>query len=173
MTSTTTGKSKKATKAVKTKLSGKRSYQKGIMEWRKEFHEDIHHQVELHADKAFTKRRYQSAKEFSSHCWYLAERINNIGIVWDITKSVTRSAISTKAVEHAHENTLISAAFRERLMLAVTSVNACAACSYAHARAALTEGLDENEIDALLSGHFEQCPKDEQPALLYAQHWAE
>ena len=68
---------------------------------------------------------------------------------------------------------IIDGAFRERLMLTVTSVNRCRYCSYAHARQALVEGIDEDEVSALQGGILEDCPKDELPGLLYAQHWAE
>ncbi len=61
-------------------------------------------------------------------------------------------------------------AFRERLMLVVTSVNGCRYCSYAHAREALAE---QEEIDALGEGMFASSPREEVPALLYVQHWAE
>jgi AhpD family alkylhydroperoxidase len=64
-------------------------------------------------------------------------------------------------------------AFRERLMLAVTAVNQCRYCSYAHARMALVAGLSTEEIQALNDGILEGAPPDQYPALLYAQHWAE
>lgn len=64
-------------------------------------------------------------------------------------------------------------AFRERLMLAVTAVNQCRYCSYAHARMALVAGLSREEIQALNNGVLEGAPPDQYPALLYAQHWAE
>jgi len=68
---------------------------------------------------------------------------------------------------------VIAPAFRERLMLVVTEVNGCRYCSYAHARAALSEGVPQKEIEALAGGVFEGGPPEELPALLYAQHWAE
>jgi AhpD family alkylhydroperoxidase len=68
---------------------------------------------------------------------------------------------------------LIDTAFRERLMLAVTAVNGCSYCSYAHARQALAEGIDSGEVEALQDGVVENSPGEEVPALLYAQHWAE
>jgi AhpD family alkylhydroperoxidase len=67
----------------------------------------------------------------------------------------------------------IDAAFRERLMLAVTAVNGCSYCSYAHARQALAAGMDCGEVEALQDGVVENSPREEIPALLYAQHWAE
>lgn len=67
----------------------------------------------------------------------------------------------------------ISSAFRERLMLAVTGVNECSACTYIHSTIALTEGITQADIDLLLSGDFTIAPEHEIPALLYAQSWAE
>jgi AhpD family alkylhydroperoxidase len=68
---------------------------------------------------------------------------------------------------------IISPSFRERLMLAVTQVNQCRYCSYAHAREALSKGMSREEIEALGKGMFDASPPEETPALLYAQHWAE
>jgi AhpD family alkylhydroperoxidase len=68
---------------------------------------------------------------------------------------------------------LLDAAFRERLMLAVTAVNGCRYCSFAHAKQALAEGINEREVRALQDGKLRDSPKEELPALLYAQHWAE
>jgi AhpD family alkylhydroperoxidase len=68
---------------------------------------------------------------------------------------------------------IIDGPFRERLMLAVTAVNRCKYCSYAHAKQALVEGLKAEEIKALQDGILDDCPESELPGLLYAQHWAE
>jgi AhpD family alkylhydroperoxidase len=68
---------------------------------------------------------------------------------------------------------LIDAAFRERLMLAVTAVNGCRHCSYVHAKQALVAGISEEEVAALQEGDLGGAPEEELPALLYAQHWAE
>jgi AhpD family alkylhydroperoxidase len=67
----------------------------------------------------------------------------------------------------------LSPAFRERLMMVVTAVNACRYCSYYHAREALAAGIPQDEIDRLLSGAVEAYDPREATALLYAQHWAE
>ena len=68
---------------------------------------------------------------------------------------------------------LISQAFRERLMLAVTAVNGCRYCSYFHSRQALRSGIRTEEIRELLAGDVANCPQDEAVAVAYAQHWAE
>ncbi len=58
-------------------------------------------------------------------------------------------------------------------MLAVTEVNGCRYCQYAHAKMALKSGLTEDEIMSMAEGAFHHCPPEEVPALLYVQHWAE
>lgn len=78
-----------------------------------------------------------------------------------------------KLIKPLMRGELISDSFRERIMLAVTEVNGCRYCQYAHAKMALDAGLDPAEIDSLSAGVFNHCPPDEVPALLYAQHWAE
>lgn len=61
----------------------------------------------------------------------------------------------------------------ERIMLAVTEVNGCAACSYAHTKMALREGIDNEEIVAMLSGNTDTVPAQEAKAIMFAQHFAE
>jgi AhpD family alkylhydroperoxidase len=68
---------------------------------------------------------------------------------------------------------LIPAAFRERLMLAVTAVNGCRYCSYFHTRQALQSGIESDEIKRLLAGDVAGCPEEEVVAVFYAQHWAD
>jgi len=68
---------------------------------------------------------------------------------------------------------LISPAFRERLMLAVTAVNGCRYCSYFHTKQALKSGVSPEEIGRLLSGDVDACPEEEATAVMYAQHWSE
>ncbi len=53
---------------------------------------------------------------------------------------------------------LISPAFRERLMLTVTSVNNCRFCSYVHSKQALLSGLSKEETEMLLKGVIDNCP---------------
>jgi AhpD family alkylhydroperoxidase len=78
-----------------------------------------------------------------------------------------------KEIRYLMKGDVITPTLRERLMLTVTQVNQCRYCSYAHAREALSEGISQQEIQALGKGMFEESPLEEVPALLYAQHWAE
>ena len=81
-----------------------------------------------------------------------------------------------RAMPVIHRNTksnLVSQAFQERLMLAVTEVNGCAICSYEHAKLALEAGLSKDEIEGILAGLGDSIPETEKPAILFAQYYAE
>jgi AhpD family alkylhydroperoxidase len=67
----------------------------------------------------------------------------------------------------------ISKQFSERLQLAVTEVNGCAACSYAHAYMALNAGMSSEEIKSFLSGNNDFVKPEEAKAIAFAQHYAE
>ncbi|MGD9116581.1 MAG: carboxymuconolactone decarboxylase family protein [Dehalococcoidia bacterium] len=101
----------------------------------------------------FRKRIYRNPKEFFSDLW-----------------SNLRHG---RQLRQAREKGLVTPAFQERLMLAVTAVHGCRYCSYVHARQALKKGLEPAEINRLLAGDVDNCPEDEAVALIYAQHWAE
>jgi len=73
----------------------------------------------------------------------------------------------------ARKNKVMSSEFIERIMLAVTEVNGCEVCSYAHTKIALEQGMSEEEIGKLLSGDTEDIPAEEAPAIFFAQHYAD
>lgn len=105
------------------------------------------------ARRTFRRRIYRSPAAFLADFRYMIAR-----------RSLIRRAMRE----------LISPAFRERLMLAVTEVNGCRYCSYYHAREALKSGISEAELNALLAGQLPaDAPAGEHVALAYAQHWAE
>jgi AhpD family alkylhydroperoxidase len=101
----------------------------------------------------FRKRRYGSIREFAADLAFPFRK--------------------RKQLKQMKAGGLISAAFRERLMLAVTAVNGCRYCSYFHASQALKSGIAAEEVEQLLAGIVDNCPEDEMTAVLYAQHWAE
>lgn len=68
---------------------------------------------------------------------------------------------------------LLSDQFVERLQLAVTEVNGCPACSYAHTLMALKQGMSNEEIDSFLSGDGRFVRPEEAKAILFAQHYAD
>jgi AhpD family alkylhydroperoxidase len=78
-----------------------------------------------------------------------------------------------RRLKQAKKQGLITEAFQERLMLAVTAVHGCRYCSYFHTKQALKSGITSQEISRLLSGDVDNCPEEEAVAVIYAQHWAE
>jgi AhpD family alkylhydroperoxidase len=94
----------------------------------------------------------------------------SIGVFW---KEIKVLLSDRKKIRKLMRDDIISSCFRERLMLAVTSVNKCRYCAYGHSHRALMEGVPQEEIRELCLGTFDRSPDEELPALLYAQHWAE
>ncbi len=103
--------------------------------------------------KGFNRRVYTSPKEMIS-----------------AIKDILEHAPDLKAASRSGE---IDKAFSEKIMLAVTKVNGCRYCNYGHTRAALKEGVSEDEIARIAKGELGEFPKDEAVALMYAQHYAE
>ena len=67
----------------------------------------------------------------------------------------------------------LSPKFIERIMLAVTEVNDCAICSYAHTKKALESGMSNEEIQKMLSGIIDDVPTNEVAAVMFAQQYAD
>lgn len=67
----------------------------------------------------------------------------------------------------------ISPAFREKLFLAVTSVNKCRYCTWMHTEIAGDSGVDAAQVAALLNSSVDAEFGDEKEALVYAVHFAE
>ena len=84
-----------------------------------------------------------------------------------------RALRTVGAFRKARQSGSLSLQLQERLMLAVTEVNGCALCSYGHSRMALEAGLSGQEIEELLGGQTDGAPKEELPAILFAQHYAD
>lgn len=61
----------------------------------------------------------------------------------------------------------------ERIHLAITEVNGCAACSYQHTKMALRKGMSNEEIHSFLSGENKFILQDEAKAIVFAQHFAD
>jgi AhpD family alkylhydroperoxidase len=68
---------------------------------------------------------------------------------------------------------LIDKHFVERLQLAVTEVNGCAACSYAHTILALRQGMSNEEIGSFLNGDEAFVKTEEAKAIMFVQHFAD
>jgi AhpD family alkylhydroperoxidase len=104
--------------------------------------------------KPFPRRLYASFGDFWQDIRFIIQNHQNVNI--------------------AIHDDMISKKFRERLMLMVTEVNGCRYCSYYHTKEALKAGISDDELAALMEGNIaKDTPKDEIPALLFAQYWAE
>ena len=77
-----------------------------------------------------------------------------------------------KIVKNKKTN-LVDEHFIERLQLAVTEVNGCAACSYQHTQMALSQGMSNEEISSFLSGADSHIKPEEAKAIIFAQHFAD
>jgi AhpD family alkylhydroperoxidase len=63
---------------------------------------------------------------------------------------------------------------REQVMLACTSVNDCRYCAWAHTHLALKNGVDIDQLNALLAAPDQPLASEREGiAMLYAQHFAE
>jgi AhpD family alkylhydroperoxidase len=79
-----------------------------------------------------------------------------------------------KQIKAAMNSEMVTSAFRERLMLAVTEVNQCSYCRKFHIGQAKQAGISVDEVSAYLKGTIpESVPEDQKLAVCYAQHWAE
>lgn len=103
--------------------------------------------------KEFKKRTFNSFNEFIKEFKFILK--------------------NREKIKKLEEGELITAEFRQRLMMAVTEVNGCRYCSYYHSRLALKAGISSQELDSLLEGNIKDCPEEEKLALIYAQHWTE
>ena len=92
---------------------------------------------------------------------------------WQMLRETFGLLASWRSIRRAMRAGDISPAFRERLMLAVTSVNDCRYCARFHGQEALKHGISQPELGKLLAGEFAGCPPRELPAIIYAQCWAE
>lgn len=72
-----------------------------------------------------------------------------------------------------NKRNFVSKQFVERVQLAVTEVNGCAACSYAHTYLALKQGLSVEEIHAFLTADQSAVAPEEAKGILFAQHFAD
>ena len=93
--------------------------------------------------------------------------------VTDFNRYVTDAVRDFGAMRKGLKTGLVTPTLRDKIMLAVTEVNGCRYCSYMHAKNAIKSGVQESEIEALLSGDLSNATAEEATALLFAQHYAE
>ena len=100
----------------------------------------------------------------------MGKKLYSIPEIFGIALRAFRSAGDLR---RARKSGAMPEQLRERVMLAVTSVNQCAMCSYAHTEMALKAGLSGGEIKNLVAGAFPDVPEVEGKAVLFGQYYAE
>ena len=91
----------------------------------------------------------------------------------EIYMIVYKGIRSAPYMSKAKRNNELNSEFIERIMLAVTEVNGCELCSYAHTKMALEAGMSSEEIQHMLLGVMTEVPSNELQAIMFAQHYAD
>lgn len=99
-----------------------------------------------------------------------SKRVFTPGSLVEILAGIVKSAPSMPGTFTSGR---ISPAFRERILLAVTSVNRCRYCQWVHSDLAAASGISGEQIATLLGSSTNSVPENEKAALLYALHYAE
>ncbi|RLA98066.1 MAG: carboxymuconolactone decarboxylase family protein, partial [Deltaproteobacteria bacterium] len=79
----------------------------------------------------------------------------------DFLYDFLRFIINSFAYIRNASNRRVEQALREKLMVAVSGVLECKYCTWLHSEMALTHGVDEAEIQKLLSSELGDFPEDE------------
>ncbi|MEC9485826.1 MAG: carboxymuconolactone decarboxylase family protein [Candidatus Izemoplasma sp.] len=96
--------------------------------------------------------------------------------VFKIKEQIKNIYNATKAfvlLKRSKRTRLMTKPLKERIMLAVTSVNGCNMCSYVHTKIALKSGMSSKQIQELLSGDDTKVPEEEAVAVAFATHFAD
>lgn len=93
--------------------------------------------------------------------------------IYEIYIIAVKAFRSIKFLKRGKKAGIFDDKFQERIMLAVTNVNKCAMCSYAHTEMALKAGLAQEEINAFVEGDFPDIPDEQVKAVLFGQHYAD
>ncbi len=91
-------------------------------------------------------------------------------------RTVANVMVSGPALFEAAVKPKISLALREKLFLAVTSINDCRYCKWGHSHWAMAQGVSLEEVNQILSHQIDTLTATnpaEAAAILFAQHYAE
>ena len=93
--------------------------------------------------------------------------------LWELYRSFVFAPRAKSKLIGNKKSQLVDEHFVERLQLAVTEVNGCAACSWQHTQMALEQGMSNEEISSFLSGGNTFIKPEEAKAIMFAQHFAD
>ncbi len=90
-----------------------------------------------------------------------------------LARSLAAATVYSPVLLVALARPATSRALREKVMLAVSSVNDCHYCNWVHTELALANGVDLDELHQVLDqGTFGQVGSRDATAILFAQHFA-
>lgn len=92
---------------------------------------------------------------------------------WEMYRAIVFVPRAITKMRDNKKNKWVDKDFVERLQLAVTEVNGCAACSYQHTKMALQQGMSNEEISSFLRGEDNFIKPEEAKAIIFAQHFAD
>ena len=93
--------------------------------------------------------------------------------LWELYRSFVYVPKAISRLIGNKKSKLVDEQLVERLQLAVTEVNGCAACSYQHTKMALQQGMSNEEIAGFLNGETDYIKPEEAKAIFFAQHFAD
>ena len=93
--------------------------------------------------------------------------------LWEMYRSFVFAPRAMSKIIGNNKTNLVDNHLIERIQLAVTEVNGCAACSYQHTKMALSMGMSNEEISSFLSGGDTFIKPEEAKAIVFAQHFAD
>jgi AhpD family alkylhydroperoxidase len=93
--------------------------------------------------------------------------------LWELYRSFVFVPRAVSKLIGNNKSKLLDKHFVERMQLAVTEVNGCAACSYQHTQMALQQGMSNEEISSFLSGSGDFTKPEEAKAIMFVQHFAD
>ena len=88
--------------------------------------------------------------------------------LWELYRSFIYAPRAMRKLMKNRKEKWLDPHFVERLQLAVTEVNGCAACSYQHTQMALEQGMSNEEINSFLSGGSDFTKPEEAKAIVFA-----
>ena len=88
---------------------------------------------------------------------------------WRLIESPHKGLRAFPLLRCAFSSGVLKQDSKERVMLAVTQVNHCTMCSFAHTQMALESGMSQEEIAMLLSGEYDRVPLDDCTSLIHIE----
>jgi AhpD family alkylhydroperoxidase len=76
-------------------------------------------------------------------------------------------------LQDSFRNKRLNRLFAEKIMIAVSGVNGCRYCCFAHARIALANGMSGDQVAQLIDGDLGELGPEEALAVAFAMHFAE